>query len=84
MSIKKEAIVSEDNARQIMAEGKFDLRGWKYSGQEAHKYTSVLGLLWDKSKKRAKYAKIDAYRIKILYRGTNYEKTYIIGSSQSV
>lgn len=44
-----EAVAFEVTARQIMAEGKFDLRGWEYTAQEeTYKLTSVLGLLWDK------------------------------------
>lgn len=44
-----EAVAFVVTARQIMAEGKFDLRGWEYTAQEeTYKWTSILGLLWDK------------------------------------
>jgi len=44
-----EAVAFKVTARQIMKEGKFNLRGWEYTGQEeTHKFTSILGLFWDK------------------------------------
>ncbi|XP_018395064.1 PREDICTED: uncharacterized protein LOC108773670 [Cyphomyrmex costatus] len=48
---RNEAIEFEITARRIMAEGKFDLRGWEYTGQEENpEWTSVLGLLWNKKR----------------------------------
>ncbi|XP_071577027.1 uncharacterized protein [Temnothorax nylanderi] len=44
---KSEATEFEVVARRVMDEGKFDLRGWEYTGEE-DKSTSILGLLWDK------------------------------------
>ncbi|XP_024883586.1 uncharacterized protein LOC112462186 [Temnothorax curvispinosus] len=50
-SVNSEAEVRrfEDVAKKVMAKGKFDLRGWEYTGQaEPEMTTSVLGLLWNK------------------------------------
>lgn len=39
----------EDVAKRVMAKGRFDLRGWEYTGQADNETsTSVLGLSWNK------------------------------------
>ncbi|XP_018403026.1 PREDICTED: uncharacterized protein LOC108779952 [Cyphomyrmex costatus] len=46
---KEELFLFIEEAKRVMAKGKFDLRGWEYSGQEeAEVSTSVLGLNWNK------------------------------------
>lgn len=41
-------------ATELMADAKFELRGWEFSGEanstEIFKPSSVLGLMWNKSK----------------------------------
>ena len=36
-------------ATSIMAEGKFELRGWEFTGDKDVKPAKILGMLWDKN-----------------------------------
>jgi len=57
-----------------MARGRFDLRGWEYTGQEHVKIsTSILGLNWNKEDDTLLEIKIIITRI--ANRCTSYEKS---------
>ncbi|GFR13630.1 uncharacterized protein TNCT_574621 [Trichonephila clavata] len=78
VKIKDNLITSLDNEAEILpfieeiyhilADGKFNLRGWKYTGDDPEQVTSVLGLIWNRKEDAPKINLdwLETYKLEIV------------------
>ncbi|XP_011698817.1 PREDICTED: uncharacterized protein LOC105456455 [Wasmannia auropunctata] len=78
---RSEAVAFEAVAKRVMAEGKFDLRGWEYTNQvETSRFTPILGLLWDKEQDTLKLTPT----LLELHEKSKITKRHILSAAQKV